>query len=248
MALLRNPFLQPHKLSDDLESFFWVLMYEVARYRSHEDLKEDMKQVFDQHSLPDDQGIVRGGDGKLTCLHNLRLSTMTIENIVKTPCHRIIEDVRSLFCDFYRYQDLNPIHNLSRAEKKSQQDPQANAAREKLQTSDAFLAIFENYLGSNWGINDDGSLDPTKAPQDESGSRNRRKRKARSSGGGKCNIHVQRVGRMPPESKEVVCDGYSSQTSITSGHSSLFSRSLLPSSGITSSKSLGSKNVGPSAK
>ena len=116
-----------------------------------------------------------------------------------------IEDMQSLSHDLYLYQPIDLLtkdaSSESRIEEMRQQDPRVNAACEKLRTSDAFLAIFEKHLESKWDINDDCSLDLTRAPA----SRNRQKRKAEaSSDSSKGNIHIRRKGRKPPESKESV--------------------------------------------
>ncbi|KAH9017104.1 hypothetical protein EDB83DRAFT_2271270, partial [Lactarius deliciosus] len=70
IARLRDPSMRPHEVSDDLESFFWVLLYMVIKCRSvgKIDLSQDMQNVFDQSEDMDDDGIIRGGRGKLNCL------------------------------------------------------------------------------------------------------------------------------------------------------------------------------------
>lgn len=105
VARLVDPWSRPHELSDDLESFFWVLMYEVVRYRNDQfrGLLEGIRQVFDQQSESDKAGMVWGGCGKLTCLANARFSQRTIEYLVHTPCSAITEEMRSLFNDLGRY-------------------------------------------------------------------------------------------------------------------------------------------------
>lgn len=54
-----DPWSRPHELSDDLESFFWVLMYEVVCHRNdrHRDLPKIIREVFDQQSEPN-KGMV----------------------------------------------------------------------------------------------------------------------------------------------------------------------------------------------
>ncbi|KAI0296754.1 hypothetical protein B0F90DRAFT_1636125, partial [Multifurca ochricompacta] len=49
ISRLREPQYTAHEVSDDLESFFWVLLYQIARFRNlgTMDLREDMQQVFD---------------------------------------------------------------------------------------------------------------------------------------------------------------------------------------------------------
>ena len=64
-------------------------------------LKTAMQEVFDYHTPPDRAGVVRGGDGKLTCLGDYKLSSLVVRAIVKTSCGEIIEEMRSLFNDLY---------------------------------------------------------------------------------------------------------------------------------------------------
>jgi hypothetical protein len=76
-------------------------------------------------------------------------------------------------------------------------------AREKLRTSDAFLAILEKHLESTWEIDDDGSLDRLELQPDGSASRKRLKRKAGDrSDSSEENINVRRRGRLPPSTEE----------------------------------------------
>src|SRR6267154_4057076 len=102
ISRLRDPSTRPHQVSDDLESFFWVLLYLVVKCRNitGEDLSENMKDVFDQHTDMDRNGNVTGGKGKLLCLHNDEFDKTTIRTLVNTPCRKIIEKLRSLFRDF----------------------------------------------------------------------------------------------------------------------------------------------------
>jgi len=224
-------------------------MYEVVRYRA-KDLQEDMQEVFDQHFEPDQASIVKGGYGKLSCLRNCILATPIIEDLVQTPCCAIVEEMRSLFRDLH-------IHSLAtsrpqgRTSEKANRDPLVLGAREKLRSSDTFLAIFKTHLGSQWDVDDDGSLDLTEPQPDPSASRNRLKRKAEDTGNEE-DWHEARVGRYPPKPsmRRRVVDGHSSQTSITSSHhNSPFSTSRdMPSSSLISSGSLRSRKDDPPAE
>jgi len=222
-------------------------MYEVVRYRA-KDLQEDMQEVFDQHFEPNKASVVKGGYGKLSCLRNCILATPIIEDLVQTPCSAIIEEMRSLFRDLYLHT-LATSRSQGRTSEKANRDPLVLGAREKLRSSDTFLAIFKTHLGSQWDVDDDGSLDLTESQPDPSASRNRRKRKADDSGDEEENWHVRRVGRYPPKSsmRRSAVDGHSTQTSVTSSHhNSPFSTSRdMPSSSLLSSGSLRSRKDGP---
>ena len=226
-------------------------MYEVVRYRNDKakDFTEAMQFIFDTHSAPDKAGIVRGGDGKLNCVGGYKLSRKDIRGFVKTPCRKIIEEMRSLFRELYC--DMTE-GNASDTESSSDEDEdreleqRVREAREKLRTAEVFLGIIERHLGSAWDIDNDGSLDITESQPDPSASRNRRKRKAEDSGDEEENWHVRRVGLYPPKSS-IRRSTHSTQTSFTSSHhNSPFSTSRdMPSSSLVSSGSLRSRKDDP---
>jgi hypothetical protein len=182
-----------------------------------------MQAVFDRHTHATRSGVTKGGDGKLTCVDGRKLSSASIRRFVATPCRDIIEDIRYLFRDLYLSVTSDVPQSMMQAREDSEQDPKVRIAREKLQTSDALLAILDKHLQSEWDIDDDGSLDLSEPHADSSGSRSRRKRKAEDSpDGSEQNIHLRRIGRMPPRSSIPRCKGsYSSQTS--SHHDDIFS-------------------------
>jgi len=212
-----------------------------------------MREVFDQHSEADGAGMVKGGDGKVFFFLGGMLSPPFIRATVETPCRAIIEEMRSLLKDLYLYIEAgdNPVSQSAIEEMRSE-DPRVHDAHRKLQNSDAFLAIMQKHLGSEWDIDDDGSLDLTEPQSDPSASRNRRKRKADDSGDEEENWHLRRIGRYPPKPsiRRSAVDDHSTQTSITSSHhNSPFSTSRdMPSSSLISSGSLRSRKDGPSAE
>ena len=225
MARLLDPWSTPHLLSDDLESFFWVLLYQVVRYRDRKmGLRDTMVDVFDQYESKK-VGRSRGGKGKLAVLQGTELSTPIVMSLAfRTPCSSIIEELRALFHDFYLfvvYQTGLEPEVVEMYEKSRETDPRVQEARSKLQSSEAFLAILEKHLNSAWDVDDDGSLDLSEPPLGSSASRNRRKREAGDSNDDGRNIHVRRRGLMPPRSRERPRDELSSQTS--SNNDELFS-------------------------
>ena len=216
------------------------------------DLTATMQQVFDHHTPPDSAGVVRGGDGKRICLHGLMLDDMALRGRVSTPCSRIIEEMRSLFHDFYLHIGqvavFSPLAE-SKVQAIREKDPRVQDARKKLSTSDEVLAIMNKYLTSTWDVDNDGSLDLSEPPEDPSASRNRRKRKAGDSNDSKLNLPLRRKARMPPSLKERSRNSFLSQTSrASSDHENLFSNSSGPhsSSGALSSSNIRSMNDGPS--
>jgi len=211
-----------------------------------------MQYVFDHHSEPEGPGFVTGGDGKLTCLTGSTLSTPFIRGVVKTPCRAIIEEMHSLFRDLYLYIQAGDIPETQSAiEEMRSEDTRVHDAHRKLQNSDLFLAIMKKNLGSEWDIDDDGSLDHTEAQLDPSASRNRRKRKADDSGDEE-NWHLRRIGRYPPRSslRRSAVDDHSTQTSLTSSHHNSPSSTSrdMPSSSLISSGSLRSTKDGRPAE
>ena len=205
IARIKDPRSRPHALRHDLESFFWVLMYEVVHYRDCESLfsEQGIQNVFGRPTgLFDSPGI-----GKLCCVFDGAFGSFRMEILVKTPCRKIIEEMRSLFGSLYANFDMAisiPSPGQSTDEEGTGRGSLAREAREKLRTSDAFLAILEKHLQSEWDIDDDGSLDRPDLQPDGSASRKCLKRKAgnRSDSDSEENIHVRRIGRYPPSTEE----------------------------------------------
>ncbi|KAH8984957.1 hypothetical protein EDB92DRAFT_1459802 [Lactarius akahatsu] len=201
IARLQEPSTRPHEVSDDLESFFWVLLYLVAKCRGPENVSNQLQNVFDQNDDMDDDGIIRGGRGKLYCLRQAALDPMTIEDLVKTPCKNIIEELRSLFNNLYRHvqplADITPSTQLS-IKAKRDRDESVQDAVKKLRSSEEVLSIINEHLKSRWDVDNDGSLYKVKFRPDPATSRNRRKRKAEDDGGK--DLNERRRGRFPPSS------------------------------------------------
>ena len=227
VARLLDPWSTPHQVSDDLESFFWVLLYQVVRGRDRKKAyRKEMIDVFDQHESAK-RNRSRGGKGKLNVFGGTAFQTQVIMTLtLGTPCDALIDELRALFNDFYLfvvYQTGLAPEVTEMFAKKREEDPRVQEARRKLKSSDAFLAILERHLGSGWGVNDDGSLDPSDPLRDHSASRSRRKRSASDSDDGS-NFHKRRRNRMPPKSiNKRSRNALSSQTHSSHGSDSLFS-------------------------
>ncbi|KAI0267779.1 hypothetical protein BC834DRAFT_822120, partial [Gloeopeniophorella convolvens] len=156
MGLLMYPTSKPHELQDDLESFFWVLSYQVIRYRScmssqAEDILQAAKQVFDQHAWNHSCKTITGGAGKWVCLNRGTLTYRGIGAFVETPCVDIIEDMRCILSNFYRHMEQE-IETDPKARHKIEalraKDPLVQQAKETLQCSTALLYILERHLAS----------------------------------------------------------------------------------------------------
>ena len=201
---MRDPSSRPHEVSDDLESFFWVLLYLVAKCRNPRaiNLVGQMKAVFDHHTDMDRTGMVTGGEEKLVCVRDGKLDRALIRDLVRTPCSGIIEDFRALFRDFYLYEpsmtDISPESRLS-LEADREEDPQYKHAREKLSSSRWVLDMINGHLARQWNVDDDGSLRTTVLHPDSVASRDLRKRKAPDSKDDEEeNFNQRRKGRLPP--------------------------------------------------
>ncbi|KAI0297791.1 hypothetical protein B0F90DRAFT_1669320 [Multifurca ochricompacta] len=203
---LLEPSLRRHEICDDLESFFWVLVYQIAKCRSpgKTDTSMAMQLVFDGHSVVGSDNLVRGGVGKFYFLRGSHILPDTIEWLAATPCSDIVEELRTLFCDLYLH--VVPEYDGFKARKqeilaKQEKQPRVQDARKKLSSSDWVLSIFDKHLATRWEVDDDGSLCKDEFRLDSSASRNRRKRKA-SDGDDNRTTDERRKGHFPPSSKK----------------------------------------------
>ena len=195
-----------------------MLLYLVVKCRNSKglNLEERMRFVFDQHTEMDHNGVVTGGDGKLLCLHNMKLGEKTVRKLVKTPCRNIIEELRDLFWDFYLVAaevesddsedsdsgDL-PVHEDERRQgSRDQTAIRVREATKKLSSSEWILEMINRYLSFKWDADDDGSLHKTTLRPDSAASRDRRKRKAEGKNEDKMSFNKRRKGRLPPPSIE----------------------------------------------
>ncbi|KAI0292350.1 kinase-like domain-containing protein [Multifurca ochricompacta] len=235
ISRLREPRYTAHEVSDDLESFFWVLLYQIARCRNLKkmELTKHMQLVFDDYTKSSQDHLVTGGNGKLVCLANLCLSPRVVKDLLRTaegliniPCTKIIEELRSLFHDYYLHVETQfetSAQTQIEIEEMRRDDSRVKEAQEKLRSSDFVLSIMNKYLESKWDIKDDGSLDKTVMGHDASKSRDRRKRKAEDISSGEKNSDQIRWCRLPPSSIQPSSDIVSSRSKRTS--KTLFSKS-----------------------
>jgi hypothetical protein len=145
-------------VSDDLESFFWVLLYLAVKCRGIS-YEEDMKAVIDQHYDMDDNGNVAGGTGKLFCLRDRELNSSVVKSIVKTPCKDIIEELRALFNDYYRYSKGGlRVPNDPTVNTQREKDPGVLEATTNLSSSEWILKMINGHLSSKLGVDDDSTV------------------------------------------------------------------------------------------
>ena len=217
ISRLSDSSTRPHQVSDDLESFFWVLLYLVVKCRNitGEDLSEKMKDVFDQHTDMDRNGNVTGGEGKLLFLHGKKFDKTMIRALVYTPCRNIIEKLRSLF------RHVN--YSVERADDDDDDDLvfeiKRREATEKLSSSEWILEMINEHLSSEWDVDDDGSLHKSVLRPDSAASRNRRKRKAEDINEENMTFNDRRKGQLPLRSTAPSRDTVWSQGTHSHSHS-----------------------------
>jgi hypothetical protein len=210
-----------------------VLLYQVVKCRNSKrlSLEKQMRNVFDQHTEMDHDGIITGGKGKLFCLRDGWLSWFVVYDLVDTPCKDIIEDLRALFHDLYCHIPADAIRNpatLLVLEAKRKQDPRVQEATKNLSSSEWILEIINRYLSSKWDVDDDGSLYKAVLHPNSAASRDRRKRKAEDSNEEKTTYNERRRGRLPLRSAEPSRNTVWSQG--THSHANSLSGTLLGSS------------------
>jgi len=123
-------------------------------------VSQQTQRVFDQYDDMDDDGITRGGGGKLSCLQGVP-EFMTVRQLVKTPCKDIVEELRSIYRDLYRHLEQMIVTHPEIQEdirRLREQDETVQSAIRKLQSSEEVLAIFDKYLAFNWDVDNDCSL------------------------------------------------------------------------------------------
>ncbi|KAI0044091.1 hypothetical protein FA95DRAFT_1608825 [Auriscalpium vulgare] len=136
---------KPHTLSDDLESFVHVLTYNLVLYRPMENdgVSEDVRTVFEGYSVRAKDKAIVGGKGKMAFFLDGNLPDKIFREALPDPCANIVRDLRELFSPLYR------------DEKKVGEEVIA-AARKALQSSDALLKIFGEWLAKDEWPTDDG--------------------------------------------------------------------------------------------
>ncbi|KAI9438425.1 hypothetical protein F5148DRAFT_1293949 [Russula earlei] len=202
-GLLLHPHARSHQISDDIESFYWVLIYIVmkCRHSAIEGQSQDMQRVFDGYRDVDEDGVIRGGDRKLSFLHKLMLHPDTF-GFVPEPCRQIIEELRTLLKTFY--DDINPKSIMPEPQAERNVWTEVKDAHEKLCSSEWVLNLITRNLESkNWS-DDDGSLSKNIVGHDPTFSRGCRKCKAKDDDSPVekemgLSFNKKRRGRYPPK-------------------------------------------------
>ncbi|KAI9510010.1 hypothetical protein F5148DRAFT_1147842 [Russula earlei] len=183
-GLLLHPATRSHGLPNDLESFYWVLLYMVMKYR-HPNFKvisQDMQDVFDGYRYTGRNHVARGGKGKLSFLDSRVFGPTFIKNTIKIlPCIEIIEGLRTVFQDFYHGSNVDP--EPCKVQEEKEPDEKTLEAHKKLSSSKWVLTLIEGRLKSNPWINDGGSRYKSFLSHDP--TRSSHKRKAEDSNAAK---------------------------------------------------------------
>jgi hypothetical protein len=122
-----------------------------------------MRSVFDQQTEMDHNGNVTGGAGKLMCLYRVGLGERIVRMLVKTPCRKIIEELRALFHDYYLFaEEASNLSSDSDSDCSSTtENERMQEATKKLSSSEWILEMINGHLSSKWDVDDDGSLHKT---------------------------------------------------------------------------------------
>ncbi|KAI9512276.1 hypothetical protein F5148DRAFT_1146163 [Russula earlei] len=153
-----HPATQSHGLPDDLESFYWVLLYMVMKYQhpKFKDISQDMQDVFDGYRYTGHNHVAQGDKGKLLFLDTRVLSPTFIKQKIRSlPCREIIEGLRTIFQDLYHGSN---VHLELCKLQEEEPDEKTLEACKKLSSSEWVLTLIEGRLKSNKWPNADGSL------------------------------------------------------------------------------------------
>ncbi|KAI9464394.1 hypothetical protein F5148DRAFT_1285894 [Russula earlei] len=172
-----------------------------CRHSAIEGQSQDMQRVFDGYRDVDEDGVIRGGDGKLSFLHKLMLHPDSF-GFVPEPCCQIIEELCTLLKTFY--DDINPKSIMPEPQAERNVRTEVKDAHEKLCSSEWVLNLITRNLESkNWSDND-GSLSKNILGHDPTFSRGCRKRKAKDDDSPVekemgLSFNKKRRGRYPPK-------------------------------------------------
>ncbi|KAI9437125.1 hypothetical protein F5148DRAFT_1154424, partial [Russula earlei] len=126
--------------------------------------------VFDGYRDVDEDGVIRGGDGKLSFLHKLMLHPDSF-GFVPEPCRQIIEELRTLLKTFY--DDINPKSIMPEPQAERNVRTEVKDAHEKLCSSEWVLNLI------TWNLESKNCLSKNIVGHDPTFSRGCRKRKAK---------------------------------------------------------------------
>ncbi|KAI0273356.1 hypothetical protein BC834DRAFT_204192 [Gloeopeniophorella convolvens] len=205
-GLLIRPSSKFHELSDDLESFFWVLIYQLFRFRIPSEAMTavylpQVQFIFNQ-CCPSEK-VATGGIGKRQFLAGTS-GPYTLSLFVKTRCLDIVKEIHALFRSAYHLttavanKDVDHVIEDYRA-----RDPTVQQALQKLRSSKALLDIINKHLASPWGVANDGSLAlPSTDPTSPSAKQLKRKGAPDTSSGSDehRSARKRRKGYLPPGS------------------------------------------------
>ncbi|TFY79824.1 hypothetical protein EWM64_g4186 [Hericium alpestre] len=137
-----------HELSDDLESFFHVLLYHSLRYRAAstglKGLEDILHHLFDWSDV-DTDGHVFGGDGKRATFASSKLFGADFARVLPAPLAQLINDIRGIFMIIYA-QPGTPL---------SPTQEQREAAKSRIASYEFLRTVFTTRLAEDgWHLDD----------------------------------------------------------------------------------------------
>ena len=121
--LLQSPNPVGHTLRDDMESAFWVLVYEVSLYLKHSMdpliLFEQMQLIFSKNSRLKDGSVVGGREKRNLlshCSHNL--TTQLLTPFEKPGVNTLLNELGNVFDKHYYTQPNEPHPNFDDPDEK----------------------------------------------------------------------------------------------------------------------------------
>ncbi|KAF8871385.1 hypothetical protein CPB84DRAFT_792004 [Gymnopilus junonius] len=179
-------------LQDDLESFFWLVLYFVLRYMDHnipqEELPDLMDDIFD--SYRNRRGQAFGGQAKLAIIQSVSLTLLAYFEVNQnSPMTTFVERVRRKFDRWYRH--CSEIELQARTLRYEEQIEDAgevvpvSAGSLSLNDHAKMEADFKNALSMITWPSDDKSIDRLAAPKrrlvDVAGSQQSGSKRSRTS-------------------------------------------------------------------
>lgn len=148
-----------HQVHDDLESCFWVLLYDALYDFNHNSPEFDFKLFDEVDPLVDPDGTLHAVGGKLKVSYLVGLSTATWKCV---PFNSLIQDLRETFSDFNTA--------LTGGERKKKQLEESYAFIDNI---DNIIKMFDTALDTPGWVEDYGPTIPRRKMTAEQASKQR---------------------------------------------------------------------------
>ncbi|TFY59276.1 hypothetical protein EVG20_g7849 [Dentipellis fragilis] len=165
--LREKPKKEKHEHCDDLESIFWLLVFNILRYQPNvakvvRQLNDKLQQVFDS-SCEDEKGRVFGGEGKIGFVYMSSLPDEDLQDALHTSLAGLLQELRRIFFNAYMKAGVLPEEVMK-------------AARNSLRNMNAICDVFRKWLAEGHWPEDDAAVDPRWKEGDGTLERKGRKR------------------------------------------------------------------------